>query len=86
MSSVEAGRKRQRDDEQEQVVKCPYLNTIDRKRLDFDFEKMCSVIFPSSVQVIFRSHCRPSTFIAVLYAANTFKVCIFVCWMLLQAK
>lgn len=22
---------------------CPYLDTVDRKRLDFDFEKLCSV-------------------------------------------
>lgn len=25
------------------AIKCPYLNTIDRKTLDFDFEKLCSV-------------------------------------------
>jgi U4/U6.U5 tri-snRNP-associated protein 2 len=24
-------------------IECPYLDTIDRHRLDFDFEKLCSV-------------------------------------------
>jgi len=28
---------------QQEVIVCPYLDTIDRKVLDFDFEKLCSV-------------------------------------------
>ena len=29
--------------DQEQGLQCPYLDTIDRNVLDFDFEKQCSV-------------------------------------------
>ena len=38
-------RKRQRlEDQQQQMgMNCPYLDTINRKVLDFDFEKLCSV-------------------------------------------
>ena len=30
-------------DELSQSLSCPYLDTIDRNVLDFDFEKLCSV-------------------------------------------
>lgn len=30
-------------DDPEKPIVCPYLNTIDRRALDFDFEKLCSV-------------------------------------------
>lgn len=32
----------------DQTTSCPYLGTIDRSRLDFDFEKVCSVSMQSN--------------------------------------
>merc|ERR1719277_2914203 len=43
-SDEEAGpRRRGRDREVPQRIDCPYLGTINRHVLDFDFEKLCSV-------------------------------------------
>lgn len=42
-NKVSLKRKLLHDDEQKKRLKCPYLDTIDRFVLDFDFEKLCSV-------------------------------------------
>jgi U4/U6.U5 tri-snRNP-associated protein 2 len=34
--------KRSKKEEEQQATACPYLDTINRKMLDFDFEKACS--------------------------------------------
>lgn len=42
-NKVSLKRKLQIDEDQKKRMKCPYLDTIDRFVLDFDFEKLCSV-------------------------------------------